>query len=150
RYADDRLRAPGSGRLSSDVSGRGPKETMQGHVDSVARNRLKGWVWDPAEPDAPVLLGIYDNGKPIGEIIADLFRDGLKDGGIGDGHHAFDWKIPGGLSPARSHTIEIRALSNGWLLPGSEAVLEAAVIGAGGADGPGLRGHVDSVTHDRI
>ena len=123
---------------------------MQGHVDSVTRDRIKGWAWDPAEPGEPVLLGIYDNGRPIGEIIADGFRKGLKEAGIGDGCHAFDWKIPGGLSPARAHTIEVRRLSDRRLLPGSEAPLEAAVIGTAGPTNQGMQGHVDSVTRDRI
>lgn len=123
---------------------------MQGHVDSVMRDRIKGWAWDPAEPDSPVLLRVYDNGRPIGEIIADQFREGLKEAGIGNGSHAFDWKIPGGLSPARSHTILVRGLSDGWLLPGSETVLEPAVIRTCGPDNRGMQGHVDSVTGDRI
>ncbi|HEX4505189.1 MAG TPA: glycosyltransferase [Alphaproteobacteria bacterium] len=124
---------------------------MQGHVDNVTRDRIEGWAWDPAEPDGVVLLKVYDNGMPIGEIIADRFRDGLKEAGIGSGCHAFDWAIPGGLSPGRSHAIEVRSYTGGWLLPGTEAALEAVAIETAGPDDRGaMQGHVDSITRDRI
>jgi glycosyltransferase involved in cell wall biosynthesis len=115
---------------------------MRGHIDRATRDVIEGWAWDPTKPDETIALQIYDNAIAIGEVVADLARDDLRLSGIGDGRHAFKWLIPGGLSPAISHLIEVRRKSDGWKLRGFEAPLVADPEFAAAVSAP-LKGNLD-------
>ena len=97
----------------------------RGQVDVVSRERVAGWVMDPADP-APVALQILDNGMPIASVLANGYRADLAAACVGTGWHAFDVAIPGGLSPLSRHVISVRAERDGAELPGCPVVIEAA------------------------
>jgi glycosyltransferase involved in cell wall biosynthesis len=122
---------------------------MQGFVDSVTHDRIEGWAWDSIEPELPVLLRVYDNGIAIGDIAADRFRADLRRGGMGNGRHAFVWMIPDILSPAVSHAIEVRRISDGWLLPGCEKAVPADPAAMAAASFP-LSGSLDICSRGAI
>jgi glycosyltransferase involved in cell wall biosynthesis len=97
-----------------------------GHLDLATRDRIAGWAQDAADPDTPVGLQILDNGLPIARVLANRGRADLADAGIGNGRHAFDLVIPGGLSPLSRHVVQVQREADGAELPGSPAVIEAA------------------------
>jgi hypothetical protein len=92
---------------------------LEGHLDDVLHDRILGWARDKASPERPVLLEIVDNGVVIGEIAADLLREGLAEAGIGTGRYAFEALIPGGLSRHEDHVVHVRRASDGQDLPNS-------------------------------
>jgi glycosyltransferase involved in cell wall biosynthesis len=100
--------------------------TLRGQVDLATRDRIAGWAQDAADPATPVALQILDNGLPIARVLANRGRADLVDAGIGNGRHAFDLVIPGGLSPLSRHVIQVQREADGAELPGSPAVIEAA------------------------
>ncbi len=98
----------------------------QGYFDHCTRDVLRGWALDPDRPDEPVALQVLDNGVPIGRILANRHRPDLVASGVGTGRHAFEFAVPGGLSPLARHVISVRRESDGTDLSGSPSVIETA------------------------
>jgi len=69
---------------------------MQGSLDSVVDWYVSGWAWDPQQPSQFLCLDLIVNGKSVGVVQADRFRLDLLRAGIGDGFHAFRFRIPPG------------------------------------------------------
>ncbi len=107
---------------------------LEGHLDLVRHDRIEGWARDPERPDVPVALLVLADGAEIGRVVADRYRPDLVTAGIGDGCHAFELVVPGGLAAAWQHTIEVRRADDWTMLTGSPVVLPPA--------GGGIRGKV--------
>jgi autotransporter passenger strand-loop-strand repeat protein len=90
---------------------------LDGCLDEVSRGRVRGWARDLATPGQPVQLQIVADGLVLCEVPADTFRADLLAAGIGNGRHAFDVAIPGGLSPDETHVISVRRKDDGAALP---------------------------------
>jgi glycosyltransferase involved in cell wall biosynthesis len=114
---------------------------LKGSIDLIDHQELRGWAQDEAAPGNAVSLVIFDNEKEIGRARAQLFRGDLLEAGIGDGHHAFEFKFAGALSPHVNHAINVRA-ENGSDLPGSPVLLKAVAP----AEAPGSLDHADRHT----
>lgn len=111
--APDRSRVPRAvfqriARLAAWAKGNRP---LDGHLDEVSHTKICGWARDPAR-DRPVRLRVFDNDVPIGEVIANRYRADLAEAGIGNGRHAFELIVPGGLSPSVHHTIRVQRLED--------------------------------------
>ncbi len=130
---------------------------LQGRLDLVERARICGWARNAAEPGRPVRLIVFDNAIAIGEVLAKGERPDLTAAGYG--HHAFEFFIPGGLSPSLRHCIEVRCAQTRQMLPNAPQILEpcAAIFAiAPDPEPPGSKpndrwhGRVDVVTRERI
>jgi hypothetical protein len=112
-------------RLSGRAARLGPDGTtseaspLRGHLDRVTRDRISGWAFNPADPDARVDLTILSNGAPIGRVTANHHRPDLVAAGIGDGGHAFQFHLPLGFTEDRIHEIEVYRTADWSPLPGS-------------------------------
>lgn len=124
--------------------------SLPGHLDSVHRDRIVGWAHDAASPDIPVKLRVLDNDVAIGEVVADRYRSDLQQAGMGDGRHAFEFSIPGGLSPPLRHAIRVRRARDGRELANSPWVVEAAPMLLTTTADDTLHGKLDEVTRERI
>ena len=122
-------------------------------VDHVGRgpDRSAGRA-DAATPGQPVRLRIIDNDAVIGAVVAGLHRDDLRRAGIGDGCHAFEFTVPGGLSPHLRHVIRVERAADGedltnspWMVAATPLVLTASETAQGE-----LRGKLDMASRDRI
>ncbi len=100
----------------------------KGFLDSVRRQRISGWVYNPAEPGVSVAIKIFDNDQLIAWTLANRYRADLKKAGIGTGYYGFDVIFPGGLSPLSKHIIRVVCEQNGFELTHSPAVLESAMV----------------------
>ncbi|HEX7389593.1 MAG TPA: glycosyltransferase [Acidiphilium sp.] len=96
----------------------------RGHIDEVTRQHLRGWAQDAADPETPVLLRVFDNGIPLGRVLANTYRADLHGAGVGNGRQGFDWAVPGGLAPFTRHVIEIRCEADGALIGGGSVAVE--------------------------
>ncbi len=67
---------------------------LQGRVDALEGERLYGWVWDAANPDARVGVRVRLDGVEVAVGVADRLRVDLRRNGIGDGAHAFEITLP--------------------------------------------------------
>lgn len=126
---------------------------LRGNLDLVVRDRIEGWARDDEDPEPSVRLRIWDNGTPIGECVADTFREDLLAAAIGDGRHAFSFQVPGGLSPDIRHLIEVERLDDGAKLDGSPIIFEASAANANflrSAKPANWRGNLEVVNRRRI
>jgi len=119
---------------------------LRGWLDEVTHTRIRGWAWDAGDPDAKLVLEVFDKGERIARVSADLFRGDLEEAGIGDGRHGF--VLEAALSPLTHHAIEVRfadggaALENGPLLlappqPFDDGLAQALAAAVEGAEEPG-------------
>jgi hypothetical protein len=137
--------------LQTTNSGQRP---WRGYLELARRDWICGWAQDLDAPDAALTLRIDDNGVPLGEVIANQYREDLEASGIGDGRHAFALTVPGGLDPAVRHLIRARRIDDGREIDGSPRVIEAAAAfvmsRARSAPHAAWRGQVEIATRLRL
>ncbi len=80
---------------------------LRGYIDRVRTGSIAGWAQNTDAPEAPVCLDIFADGKLIGRVLANIYREDLKRAGLGNGRHAFNFMPPAGLVFAPD-TIEVR------------------------------------------
>jgi hypothetical protein len=92
---------------------------FEGSLDSVEDSVVTGWAWDQQHPNICLTVAVYGDDQLLGTALADRFRPDLASAGIGDGNHAFVFRIPGKLSEGKMHSIEARCAGTDFLLHGS-------------------------------
>jgi hypothetical protein len=94
---------------------------LRGYVDLVGPDRICGWAQNVDHPEAPVCLDIYVGGRSIGQVLANQFRDDLKQAGLGSGCHSFDFALPAGIRPAPGAVQVRRSFDSAALTPPARA-----------------------------
>ena len=84
--------APATGATATDDKTVAP-EAIRGRVDAVNEGRVQGWAWHPDRPGERLRIEIVQAGAVIATAIADQARIDLRRNGVGDGSHAFDFRI---------------------------------------------------------
>jgi len=97
---------------------------LRGNVDIATLYEVAGWAHDEDQPNEPVSLLVTDNDKLIGRILANRFRADLKEAGIGEGQHSFEFKFPQSLPPSEKHVLRIRREIDGIDLAPSPITIE--------------------------
>lgn len=67
---------------------------FEGHVDAIEAGRIYGWALDPLEPARRLSVAIFHGDDELGTVVADRFREDLRDYGDGSGRHAFVFTLP--------------------------------------------------------
>ncbi len=102
---------------SSDTSQLG---VLRGYIDCIRASLIAGWAQNTDAPEASVCLDIFADGKLLGRVLANTYREDLKAAGLGSGRHSFLFTPPAGLD-FTSATIEIRRSLDGARLDGASA-----------------------------
>ncbi len=131
---------------------------LQGNLEMVTHQLVSGWALNVNDPAAPLMLKILDNGEPIAEICANLFRADLKEGGLGEGRLGFHATFPVPLSDNIRHSIQVMGVEIRDELPNSPWILEplaslAPQVAATTDTTTGTTtdiGYVDEATHDHV
>jgi len=97
---------------------------LRGNLDKVSFELISGWARDISQPDKPVSLIVTDNGRLLERVVANLYRDDLRDAAIGNGHYAFELIPKRRLSPFERHIVRVFSESDGTDIPGSPATIE--------------------------
>src|SRR5712691_1463279 len=63
--------------------------TLQSNIDFADWTGVKGWIWDPQEPDKRIALDLLDGETRLATVLATEYREDLEAAGIGDGRHGF-------------------------------------------------------------
>jgi hypothetical protein len=95
-----------------------PAGSYSGVVDVLSCEKVAGWVWIVRQT-GPLKVDIIEAGKIVGTATADIFRQDLKDAGIGTGVHGFDVPLPSSLKDGNSHTISVKASGSDFELQNS-------------------------------
>lgn len=78
----------------SPAEARLDRPSVLGFVEARTADRILGWAWDAAEPEARVTVALMDGETVLAEVRADRPREDLARSGVGDGAHAFDIAVP--------------------------------------------------------
>ncbi|MCH4022381.1 MAG: Hint domain-containing protein [Acetobacter sp.] len=98
---------------------------MRGYIDSVSRDRVCGWIYDPAQPGESVAIQVAVNGMIAERSVANGRRPDVADAGAGPERCGFDLLFIPPISPLTRQIIEVRNERTGALL-GQPIVVEAA------------------------
>jgi hypothetical protein len=85
---------------------------IQGFVDLLTPTRVAGWAMESSTPGEPLKICVLFDGKELVTVRADLFRQDLKEAGIGDGAHGFRATFAGPLPADAATRIEVCALDD--------------------------------------
>lgn len=88
---------------------------LLGHIDSVAVDRIGGWVFDTERSDRRVDIAIYVDGQKAAEVTCDRERPDLQQKGrYGDGRHGFLHQFNPPLTVATDRTVTVRHVPTGF------------------------------------
>jgi GT2 family glycosyltransferase len=82
--------------------------TLQSDINSADWTGIRGWVWDPQEPQKRVALELLDGNTALATVVADDYRADLEQAGIGDGRHGFSISFNETLLPYARHVLHLR------------------------------------------
>lgn len=93
-----------------------PACRLEGFLDAVEDGTVFGWAWDRLHPADRLNVEIRVNGTVAATATADRVRPDLRQGGIGDGGHAFIVRLEGGaevftaeaISPTTGERLELK------------------------------------------
>jgi hypothetical protein len=83
-------------------------QTAAGCLEQVSATEIVGWAWNKSNSAAPVRVEILDDDILMATVKADLFREDLKQAGLGDGRHQFRLAIPDSLKDGKPHLMRAR------------------------------------------
>lgn len=74
---------------------RQPPPSIFGHLDLMSVTGIvSGWCWDASRPDWHATVEIVADGKVIGTVVANGFRNDLRQAAIGRGDHGLRFALP--------------------------------------------------------
>lgn len=120
-YEVDETDIPGSPLTLEPIEQR---NTLRGYLDKVSSRIISGWAQDTFRPDDPVSLIITSDDKLLTRVLANRYRQDVKDAGIGSGRHAFEFVLLNSLSPTERHVLRVCSEADGTDIPGSPVTLE--------------------------
>jgi cephalosporin hydroxylase/glycosyltransferase involved in cell wall biosynthesis len=86
---------------------------LGGYLDTFGPDRIAGWVFDPETPSKRIPLEIWEAGRRVVAISADIWRVDLEERRQGDGRWGFDVPVPPVLQDDAVHDIDIRLAGHG-------------------------------------
>ena len=102
--------------------------TLMGFLDAAGCGIITGWAWDANQPNTPINVDIYDGASLIATIPANLFREDIRNAGIGDGFHGFSFTTPASLKNGALHSIHVAFASTSTELINSPRNITCAGI----------------------
>jgi glycosyltransferase involved in cell wall biosynthesis len=98
--------------------------SIQGNVDELSREVLRGWVYESDEPYSRIEIEVYVDDFKVGRLLADIFRPDLEAHGFGDGKHAFQLDMSGVPLPLIACVVHVVDARSKIDLPGSPQRVE--------------------------
>jgi hypothetical protein len=81
---------------------------LHGYIDLAGPLVCSGWVQWQQQPEVPVCLDILLDDVVVGRVLANLYREDVRDAGYGSGNHGFEYE----LSPGFCGSIKVRCSMN--------------------------------------
>lgn len=113
--------------LRQEQRAAGAAGDLRGAVGLDAAGVLRGWAFDPARPEAPVLLELSRDGAALGYALADEMRPDLAMRGLAGGICGFALKLPDAALRGGAGLLHMHAVGTGAALPGMPLLLDAAI-----------------------
>ena len=96
-----------------------PPLSITGYLDANDGWSVQGWAFDEADPGRAVVVELLLGSGYKKTVIADQFREDLRVNGVGDGRHAFTFKLPSGELAGPGASIAARIAGTEIELTGS-------------------------------
>ncbi len=87
-----------------------------GGVNYIHCDQLVGWAWNPATPNAPIDVDIYDGSTKTATTLASAFRADVRAAGAGNGNHGFFFNTPASLKTGAAHTVTVTPSGSTFVL----------------------------------
>jgi glycosyltransferase involved in cell wall biosynthesis len=115
--------APSAGPAAPFLPGRA-QPRLQGSLDRVDPDgTLEGWCWSPDEPNAHRAVAVLIDAVEAARFMSDQPRSDLIAGGIGNGRHAFRFRLdPGVMLPGQRVAVTLRDVRSGQQIGGAVQV----------------------------
>jgi hypothetical protein len=90
------------------------RKTSSGRLDYLGAhgdadcNHISGWAYDRSDPDAIVVVAIYDGDSLLKTVPAYMFQPGLLQAGFGTGLYGFEFATPPSLKDGRPHSVLVQ------------------------------------------
>jgi GT2 family glycosyltransferase len=88
---------------------------LRGHVEAITHAGLKGWIFDPATPDRPVVLHLAVDGEPVASAGCDEPREDVQAAGIPRTDVGYTLAIPRQFLDGEPHSAAL-SLADGQLV----------------------------------
>ncbi|GAB3336457.1 hypothetical protein GCM10027299_46540 [Larkinella ripae] len=89
---------------------------FDGYLDKVECGSIRGWVWDRNKPNAALTVEFFANNQSIGETVADIFRQDLKNLGKGNGAHVYSFTTPASIKNGTTYQISAKVKNSNYVL----------------------------------
>ncbi|MDI4235880.1 hypothetical protein OZ411_24010 [Bradyrhizobium sp. Arg237L] len=66
--------------------------TLRGYVDHIEPHTIAGWAQCVDHPEIPLRVELYFDGRLVGSVLADRYRQDLENANLGSGNHSFQFK----------------------------------------------------------
>lgn len=96
---------------------------FEGHVDLIEDGWVFGWAWNMDNPDGPIEVDIYVDGRREATAVAQLYRPDLETAGKGNGRHGFEVAFPERAKDGVPHRINVCFSGSNQDLYGSPEVV---------------------------
>jgi len=97
---------------------------LRGHVDLITASFVTGWAIDTDQPNKPVEVCLFVEGRKIAQILCNQLRPELRSKpGFGDGKHVFRFSRVPPLSSSMPTRVTVRHATTGRILGNGDAVL---------------------------
>jgi hypothetical protein len=77
----------------------------EGFLEKVSCDLIRGWAWDPSQPDTAVTIELYEGDRLLKTTVAGQFRQDLLDARKGNGRHLFSESAPPEVRDGKPHAI---------------------------------------------
>ena len=84
----------------------GPPPFVTGIMDSVGAGGISGWAVDLRDPRLHIRVDLILDGKYLGTVTANRYRNDLEGAGFGDAFHGFHFPMHPDALDGLSHTLE--------------------------------------------
>ncbi|MCF0063854.1 T9SS C-terminal target domain-containing protein, partial [Dyadobacter sp. LJ419] len=91
----------------------------EGSLEIADCNTLKGWAMDRNKPDSAFTLELLEGTTVRATVVANLYREDLKNAGTGTGNYGFEIPVPNSLKTGKPVQLSIRVKGTTYILPGS-------------------------------
>ncbi len=96
--------------------------SLHGFIDQAGPDSVTGWAQSEIQPEIPVCLDIFLDGRRVMRVLANRYRADLRAAGLGSGCHGFEARRPGGFMG----NVEVRRAADGAGLDLSSAATKQA------------------------
>lgn len=96
---------------------------LQSNIESADRSGIKGWIWNPEQPDQRIELEMWVDDTLLTTVVADQYRPDIEQAGFGDGRYGFSIAFSETLLPYARHVLHLRPAGTMTDLPKFPLVL---------------------------